>query len=247
MMTASNKSISVRYAHSFTGCEHRQGEGLCGSSSGTSKIARRYVTCLGRNIGYRAKMFFRKGVIMSRWSKWKKRIEEFICEELKDRVDVHATVYRETHDQRGKVWIELDKRVIFEANTLEWDMEYYTLSDELRRINNCTDYKDEKQARGYYQAYDDAEEILRRKNKMDEFQFYNAMKYYFSSPFKDSLESENTLIRIFCLLDKRLGKRRLEDYKIKRDDCEAIKLLYKVRCQLAGICPKSLELEVEDR
>jgi len=64
---------------------------------------------------------------MTRWSKWKKRIEEFICDDLKDRVDIHATVYRKTHDQLGKVWIELDKKVIFEANTLEWEMEYFTL------------------------------------------------------------------------------------------------------------------------
>lgn len=178
---------------------------------------------------------------MARWSKWKKRIEEFICEELKGRVSIHATIYRKTHDQLGKVWIELDKRIIFEANTLEWEIEYFTLSDELRRINNCTDYKDKKQSSGYYQAYDDAEEILKRKDKMDEFQFYNTMKYYFRSPFKDILESEDTLIRIFCLLDKRLGKRRLKDYKIKKDDCEGIKLIYKARCQSAGITPKPTE------
>jgi len=183
---------------------------------------------------------------MPRWSKWKKRIEEFICKELKDRVKIHATVYRETHDQRGKVWIELDKRVIFEANTLEWMLEYYALSNELRIINQCTDYKDEKQAEGYYQAYDDAGEILKRKDKLDEFQFYNAMRYYFNSPFKDILESEDTLIRIFCLLDKRLGKQRLKNYKIRKDDCEAIKLIYEARCQSVGICPQSIELEVKD-
>lgn len=184
---------------------------------------------------------------MARWSKWKKRIEEFICKDLKDRVDFYATVYRQTHDQRGKVWIELDKKVIFEANTLEWEIEHYTLSEDIRRINNCENYRDERQAEGYYRAYDDAEDILRRKHKLDEFQFYNAMRRYFSSSFKESLECEDQLTRIFCLLDKRLGKRKLQEFIIRRDDSEGLKTLYNVRCQLAGINPKLGESEATER
>ncbi|KNY27592.1 SF0329 family protein [Pseudobacteroides cellulosolvens] len=183
---------------------------------------------------------------MARWSKWKKKIEEFICEDLKDRVEFYATVYRGTHDQRGKVWIELDKKVIFEANTLEWEIEYYTLSNDIRRINNCVDYNDEKQAQGYYKAYNDAEEILRRKHKLDEFQFYNAMRRYFNSSFEDSLECEDQLTKIFCLLDKRLGKRRLQDFIIRRDDSEGLKILYNVRCQLAEIRSKPIGLEANE-
>ena len=176
---------------------------------------------------------------MEKWSKLKKKIEELICEDLRDRVHFYATVYRKTHDQRGKVWIELDKKVIFEANTLEWEIEYFALSDEFRRIDNCMDYNDAKQAKGYYQAYDDAEDILRRKHKIDEFQFYSALKRYFSSSFEDSLEAEDELTRIFCLLDRRIGKRRLQNFIVKKDDCEAIKVLYKARCQSAGIDTKS--------
>jgi len=68
------------------------------------------------------------------------------------------------------------------------------------------------------------------------------MREYFNSSFKDSLASQDTLIRFFCLLNKRLGKRRLQDFNIKKGDCEGIKLLYNVRCQLAGIQPTPLEL-----
>lgn len=177
---------------------------------------------------------------MSRWSKWKKRMEEFTCDELKDRIAFHATVYRETHDQRGKVWIELDKKIIFQANSLEWQMEHYKLSNEIREINNCSDFTDSDQASGYYQAYNDAERILRQQNKLDDFHFYNAMRLYFNSSYEESLESKEVLIRIFCLLDRRLGKRRLEALKVKNEDCEAIKTLYKLRCELAGIIPKIL-------
>ena len=175
---------------------------------------------------------------MARWSKSKKRIEDFVCEELKDRVKFHATVYRQTHDQRGKVWIELDKKIIFEANTLEWEIECYTLSSEIRKINNCENYKDKSQAKGYYQAYNDADDILIQKHKMDEFQFYKTMTKYINSPFKDSLVSKDQLTRILCLLDKRLGKRRLQNFIIYKDDTEGLKILFNIRCKMAGIIPK---------
>lgn len=175
---------------------------------------------------------------MEKWSKLKKKIEELISEDLRGRIHFYATVYRKTHDQRGKVWIELDKKIIFEANTLEWEKAYFTLSDELRRTSKCMDYNDEKQSKGYYQAYDDAENILRRKHKIDEFQFYSILKRYLNSHFKDSLKAEDDLTRIFCLLDRRLGKRRLLNFRVKKDDCEAIKILYQARCQTTGIYPK---------
>lgn len=175
---------------------------------------------------------------MPKWSKSKKRIEEFMSEELKDKVKFYATVYRGTHDQLGKVWIELDKKIIFEANTLEWEIEYYTLSNEIRKINNCRNYEDVEQANGYYQAYDDAEKILSRKHKVNQFQFYKVMIRYLNTSFKDSLESEDQLTRIFCLLDRRLGKRRLKDITIRKEDSEGLKMLYKIRCQIAGINSK---------
>lgn len=172
---------------------------------------------------------------MARWSKFKKQITDLVCDELKERVGIYATVYRGTHDQMGKIWIELDKKVIFEANTLEWAIEYYSLSDEIRQINNCTDYTNANQSEGYYRAYDDAEKILNKKHKINQAQFYNVLISYLSSPFEESLKSNNELVLILCLLDKRLGKRRLENMVITNNNCDAVKMLYSQRCKIMGI------------
>jgi hypothetical protein len=172
---------------------------------------------------------------MTRWSKFKKQITDLFCDELKERIGIYATVYRGTHDQMGKVWIELDNKVIFEANTLEWEIEYFRLSDEIRQINNCTDYTNVEQSEGYYRAYDEAEEILSKKHKMDEYQFYKVLISYLNSPFEESMQSNNDLARILCLLDKRLGKRRLLKMVIKHDDCDAVKILYSERCKCMDI------------
>lgn len=65
--------------------------------------------------------------------------------------------------------------------------------------------------------------------------FYEALKKYLNTSFEKSLECEDQLTRILCLLDKRLGKRRLQDFVIRKDDSEGLKTLYNIRCQLAGI------------
>lgn len=70
---------------------------------------------------------------------------------------------------------------------------------------------------------------------MEEFEFYNALSKYLNSSFEDNLQSNNDVARIFCLLDKRLGKRRLSKMVIRKDDCDAVKILYNERCKALGI------------
>jgi hypothetical protein len=167
------------------------------------------------------------------WSKSKKQITNLMCSELKGRIGIFATVYRKTHDQKGKIWIELDKKVIYEANTLEWLIEYETLADEIRIINNCTDFSDKEQAGGYYKAYKEAEEILNKEHKIPAFEFHEKLNAYLQAPFEESLQSSDDLVRILCLLDRRLGKRRLSKMVIEESDCDAVKILYNERCSLS--------------
>src|SRR5690606_34656608 len=56
------------------------------------------------------------------WSKLKTRFRAFICDELRDRIDIHVTSYRESHDGAGVVWVTLDgkKLVDFEHYRFEF-------------------------------------------------------------------------------------------------------------------------------
>ncbi len=47
------------------------------------------------------------------WSKLKSRVKDFICPELKDRIDFHLTSYRGSHDGADKVWITVDGQRVF--------------------------------------------------------------------------------------------------------------------------------------
>ena len=108
------------------------------------------------------------------WSKFKSQLQSLWSDPIKDRIDIHATVYRESHDSLGKIWITFDKEIIFEANTLEKDLKLDKTSSELNQWE-CLD------------------------------EIYN----FLNKPFEESLKKQNKLTKILCLIDRRLGKRRL--------------------------------------
>lgn len=170
---------------------------------------------------------------MPRWSKLKKQIKSLFCDELKERIGIYAVRYKKANDQPGRVWIQLDKKIIFEANRLKWETEYLRLAKEIRQINNCTDFRDKTQSDCYYRAYDQAEEVLEKKHILNESKFYELLSTYINASFEQNLQSNKDLIRILCLLDRRLGKKQLREMVICPDDCDAVKILYAERCRLS--------------
>lgn len=66
-------------------------------------------------------------------------------------------------------------------------------------------------------------------------EFLEAVNEYMNSPIEDLLKSDNTLIKILVLVDKRIGKRTLENLKdTVADDEEIVQYFYKLRCKAEG-------------
>lgn len=67
-------------------------------------------------------------------------------------------------------------------------------------------------------------------------EFLKAVGEYFNSPIEVSLKSDNVLIKILVMLDRRIGKRTLESMK-DTIVCEAVivQYFYKLRCDSDGI------------
>jgi len=61
-------------------------------------------------------MIKQKKVIVLQWSKTKSTLESFLCEKLKGRIELYATVYRKFHDGPSRVWITFDQREILSAS-----------------------------------------------------------------------------------------------------------------------------------
>ena len=144
------------------------------------------------------------------WSKLKTRVRNFICPELKDRIDFFVTSYRASHDGADKVWITVDGEKVFEFNhyPYEWaeaEAYYSGLCKEQVRI------------------------LLKDKEIHSPRNFGDAMRVYLESPIEEALKSSDPLVKAFAIIDRRVGKRTLA--KLEPSDSEhfLIQRFYKLR------------------
>ena len=67
-------------------------------------------------------------------------------------------------------------------------------------------------------------------------EFLEAATEYLNSPIENLLKSNNVLIKILVLLDRRIGKRTLEDMQAEiPNEYEIVQYFYSLRCNSEGI------------
>ncbi|MBM6613827.1 hypothetical protein JTF06_02825 [Desemzia sp. RIT804] len=71
-----------------------------------------------------------------KWSKVKKKIEGFICDSLKDRVQFTVTNYRWAQDETGRAFITVDKKEVFNMCTLRANNALYNKEQEIMAQQN---------------------------------------------------------------------------------------------------------------
>ncbi|MBZ9622161.1 MULTISPECIES: hypothetical protein [unclassified Clostridium] len=168
-----------------------------------------------------------------KWSKVKKNLESFICEALKDRVNFFVVNYKKAHDGLGRAYITVDKKEILSMCTYIAEGKQNIKYNELRfsDANYNMDNYDENR-----RISDEAHELLKKEGIFGQYDFFNALEIYFSASIEQSLNSDNMLIKIFALIDKRTGKRTLEKLKdLIKNESELVNYFYKLRCEAEGI------------
>lgn len=169
------------------------------------------------------------------WSSMRKRLEqENMCDSLKGRIQYFATRYRKSHDQEGRVAIRLDGEEIFKSDFYDWDMKRHQSWLEI----------DENKGRStsYNESGKKMELEALNKGGFDQFSFYIAFHKYHNQSIVDSLNSENPVVRLFAILDKRVGKRTLQ--KIVKDikkQPDWLQIFYKLRLEADGILTPTVE------
>lgn len=138
----------------------------------------------------------------TQWSKIKKRLEEFLCDSLKDRVSYFATSYRGAHDGQGRVCICVDKKEILNMPfTAQWSISEET--ERLRAQENTHDADVQRQAI----------QNVSQTGTLSPCTFSDAYDAYCTLPVSKCLTSENYLTRAMAFMDKRVGRRTLEKIK----------------------------------
>lgn len=152
------------------------------------------------------------------WSGIKKKLEgDLLCDTLKGRVKYFITKYNNAHDESGRIAIIVDGREIIQGNIFK----YYKGLKEVEKKVKCDLGIPKRLWNGKAFEYDTEntnvenyiEEIRRNEGIFDVWQFTDAVKDFLNLDITESLFSENPLIRMLAIMDRRVGKRTLEKIK----------------------------------
>lgn len=145
------------------------------------------------------------------WSKLKSRVRDFICSELKGRIDFHLTSYRKSHDGADKIWITIDGERIF-------SFKHYPFEFGEREL---VWFKGK--------SLEEASDLLSEKKIHKPEDFGDAMRIYLDTPIEKALQSANPFIKAFAIVDRRIGKRTVKKMRISDSDHTLVKTFFDLR------------------
>ena len=133
------------------------------------------------------------------WSRLNKQLSEALCDELKGRITFFLTRYHDVHDTYGRAAIRLDGKELAVFSSSATFQQEYGIS-ALYRLGGCATFAEAKQ---------------QLKPKWDaactysEMDFLDAALRVRNMTVQDALASENYILKILGILDKRVGQRTL--------------------------------------
>lgn len=164
------------------------------------------------------------------WSKVKKKLDSFICDSLKGRLQFRVTSYRWTHDEQGRACITVDKKEVFNMCTLTSNNVLFEKEEALRSQQNI-DY-DVYNGPQNCNIQDQAHEMVMSEGVFAQYDFFNIVEEYFNLPIEKALVSENILIKILSIIDRRVGKRTLKKMRESvKQEKDIVQYFYHLRCE----------------
>ena len=132
------------------------------------------------------------------WPGLNKRLSGLLCDPLKGRISYFLTRYHTVHDAYGRASIRLDGN---ELVCFSW-IEQYRQEGDLHALWEGTGRWDSQNA-ALKEKWDQAGTYC-------EMDFLSAALAFLQMPIRAALDSENYMIKIFAILDRRTGARTLK-------------------------------------
>ena len=165
---------------------------------------------------------------MSTWSGIRNKLEnDYLCPALRSHIQYFATSYSKSADHEGRAAIRMDGVEVLRSNYYAYEQNYWNRYQALRREGVG---EDDPKA-----PFRLAHEGTLNDGCFDNGFFYEAFHEFDNQSIEKSLVSENPLVRIFALLDRRLGKRRLLAFgKSMEQELDWVRTFYVIRVQAEG-------------
>ena len=164
---------------------------------------------------------------MKRWSHIRSKLEnEYLAESLRGHITYFATSYSKCPDHEGRAAIRLDGEEILKSSY------YERMAEHSRQFHHLYDNGEGSMGRCWMMAFDEAE----KNGEFDQKTFYRAFSEFESNSIDESLASEYPLVRIFAVLDRRCGKRRIRELLSATGEDDALFLMFLIiRAEAEGI------------
>ncbi len=162
---------------------------------------------------------------MATWSSIRHKLENnYLAPSLRGHIQYYTTTYSKSPDHNGRAAIRLDGEEILRG------CYYYQY---LRFPLFPRDETFERRLHGYPPLVDD---IALKLGDFDQHSFYAAFAEFDNQSIENSLNSENLIVRIFAVMDRRVGKRRLEQMKDSiAHEPETFQIFYAIRAKAENL------------
>lgn len=167
--------------------------------------------------------------IMPTWSSMRKKLEsDYLCPSLQGHIQYFATSYSKSADHEGRAAIRLDGVEVLRSNYYDYDQNYWKRYQKLR--SSISGNENPKIA--FQLAYEGA----LNDGCFDNWFFYEAFHIFDNQSIEKSVVHNNPLVRIFALLDRHLGKRRLLALgEAMEQELEWVRTFYIIRLKAEGL------------
>jgi len=166
---------------------------------------------------------------MSTWSGIRKKLEDdYLCASLRGHIRYYAVSYSKSDDHEGRAAILLDGVEVLKSNYYAYAEKYWKRYQEI----NESIPEEGLPRESFRMAHMDA----LNAGCFDNWMLYEAFNIFDNQSIEKSLGCENPLVRIFALLDRRLGKRRLLALKESMEqELDFVRTFYVIRMQAEGL------------
>ncbi|SEG23215.1 hypothetical protein SAMN05421819_2303 [Bryocella elongata] len=157
------------------------------------------------------------------WSKLKSRIRSFITPELRDRIDFHVTSYRRSHDEAEKLWVTVDGSQVFIAS---WYQHQFAGA---KRTSAGALARD---GRGRLVRDPAIPASIRRAEELELHlpqDVGDSLSAYLDLSADEALRSSDPFVVALAMIDRRVGRGRLEKAKGRTGEHSLIRLFYELR------------------